>query len=166
MLKIKFHSVVSLITNSSTVIFTYQDGSIAPAKELINEMLKLSGVEDKTADDVFYFGVFCDDDVYFERDGSLPDDCPELVGRWGTPEYKESETIRNEWFNKLVNSILKDGVEKPEWMKNAENGESSYSDWAPDSYLYLVPKDEKYQVFGDKIRALLNSVSADGGHDG
>lgn len=56
-IKIKLHSVVDVITNSSTVIYTYQNGSIEPAKELINEMIKLAGIEGKTADDLFTFEI-------------------------------------------------------------------------------------------------------------
>ena len=54
--KFKMHSMVDVITNSSTVIYTYQDGCLNPAKELINEVLKLEG-SDKNADDLFEFEV-------------------------------------------------------------------------------------------------------------
>lgn len=65
MIKLNFHSCVDVITNSSTVIFTYSDGSDTVAKEMINELLKLMN-SDLTADDMFYFGVFCDDEKYTE----------------------------------------------------------------------------------------------------
>ena len=39
MIKIKFHSIVDVITNSSTVIYTYQD-SVGVAKSLVKEVLK------------------------------------------------------------------------------------------------------------------------------
>jgi len=68
MVKIPMHSVIDLITNSSTEIFTYSENSLEPAKELINEILKLQGV-DKTCDDVFDLSIQFDEyglDQYIE----------------------------------------------------------------------------------------------------
>jgi hypothetical protein len=72
-IKIKFHSIVDVITNSSTVIYTYQN-SVSEAKELVQAILDLAG-EKVSPDDVFYYGVFCDDDRYFDSE-DLPSDCP------------------------------------------------------------------------------------------
>ena len=151
MIKLKIHSIVDVITNSSTVIYTYQN-STSEAKDLVNEMIKLSGATDKTADDIFYYGVFCDDDQYFE-DTNLPEDCP--------TDSKEQEV----WFENLKLSIMKGEIDQPEWMNEAEKA-SGWGDWDPDSYLCLIPKNEKYKEFGEKIKALLGSISADGGRDG
>jgi hypothetical protein len=49
-------------------------------------------------------------------------------------------------------------------MQIAEEGSDDW--YSPSSYLYLEPKDESYKVLGEKISALLNSISADGGRDG
>jgi hypothetical protein len=152
MLKFKFHSFVDVITNSSTVIYTYQN-SVEQAKELVEKMLKLAGITDKTADDIFYYGVFCDDDRYFNH--------------YNDEESEELPYESNNldmWLKSLKLSIMKGEVEKPNWMNNVENNNSG--GWDPDSYLYLISKEDKYKVFGDKICALLNSVSADGGRDG
>ncbi len=70
MIKCKFHSIVDVITNSSTVIFTYQN-SVSASKELVAEILKMSG-SSLSPDDVFYYGTFLDEDEY---DG-CPDDSP------------------------------------------------------------------------------------------
>jgi len=56
MVKIPMHSVIDLITNSSTEIFVYSENSLEPAKELINEILKLQGV-DQTCDDLFDLAI-------------------------------------------------------------------------------------------------------------
>jgi len=169
MIKLKLHSVVDVITNSSTVIYTYQNGSVTPAKELVNEVLKLQGITDKTADDVFYYGVFCEDDVYFnvldERGRDKPEDYPNVSGSWGSTERTESEALRQKWFDDIVMKIMKGEMTQPEWMDEAETAHG-WSEWAPNSYLTLVPKDEKYNDLGNKIKALLNSVDADGGRDG
>jgi len=51
-LKIKFHSFIDLITNSSTEMFADYSKSVEPLKEMINEMFKVCGIEE-TCDEVF-----------------------------------------------------------------------------------------------------------------
>jgi hypothetical protein len=58
---------------------------------------------------------------------------------------------------------MKGEMKKPAWMASAEE-ETDY--WAPSTELYLIPKDKKYAIFGQKIQSLLGSVNADGGRDG
>lgn len=171
LIKLKIHSIVSEITNSSTVIYTYQDGSVGPAKELINEMLKLSGVLDKKAEDIFYFGVFVEDEDYFtflENYDEAPEDYPKLTVNWNDPERKGQEKLRDKWLSDLQMKIMKGEIVQPDWMdKASESGDGwSGNEWAPSSYLHIIAKEKKYEVFGNKIRSLLNSVDADGGRDG
>ena len=92
-IKIKLHSSVDLITNSSTVIFTYSDGSLAAVKELVNEMLKVFGKEE-TFDDIFWAKV-------------LPDN------------YDDEQEIPENW-KELEIQYIKDEIEEQEWMKNRE----------------------------------------------
>ncbi len=168
-IKIKFHSIVDVITNSSTVIFTYQN-SIKEAKELVGEVMKLMG-SDETPDDAFYYGVFCDDIQYLEglteRDCEVPDDFPNENFKYGTDEYKAQNKAQQEWLNDIKMSIIKGEVKQPEWMTKIEDNENDYGEgWSPDSYLTLIPKDYKYAELGVKIKKLLGSVGADGGRDG
>jgi hypothetical protein len=163
MFKFSIHSVVDVITNSSTVIYTYQSGCVSPAKDLINEVLKLSGV-DKKADDVFCFAVFCDNERYSEEYGDMPEDYPKAEGKWDSDEYKEGIKKQEEWLENLKTSIIKGEIEKPEWME--EHEKSDYDSWNPDSYLHILPKDDKYLPLVEKIQKLLGSISADGGRDG
>ena len=169
MIKINFHSIVDVITNSSTTIYTYQN-SVSEAKELVAEVLKLAGIEDKTPDDVFYYGVFCDDDVYLDDIEEFVEEHPELKdmpqidydAEWGSEVRKRSVIKQTEWFDSIKLAIIKGEREKPEWMSSREKRE--YYD--PDSRLFLLPKDEKYQPLADKISKLLGSVGADGCYDG
>jgi len=62
--KLKIHSVVEIITNSSTVIYSYQASSVEPAKELIQEILKAFG-EDREVDQLF--------EIDFEVEDSSPE---------------------------------------------------------------------------------------------
>jgi len=157
-IKLKIHSIVDVITNSSTVIFIYQD-SVKEAKELVQEVLNLAGIVDKTPDDVFYYGVFCDENVYSES-VDLPENCPKI--NRDLP-YDERYKPRREWLNDLKLSIMKREMDRPSWMKDAEDGGDV---WSPGRYLYLYPKDKQFESLANKISKLLGSIHADGGSDG
>lgn len=161
MLIIKLHSVVDLITNSSTVIFTYQD-SVTETKALVSEILKLSGDAESSPDDVFWYGVFCESDEYLERLREI-EDVPERGNNpheYGTPSYKLFEKEEEDWLNDLQLSIMKGEIEQPEWMTEIEGG---YDDMPLPTYLHLVAKEQKYEVLSDKIRELLGSVYSEEG---
>jgi hypothetical protein len=164
MIKIKIHSMVDVITNSSSVIYTYQNSDTA-AKELIQEVLNLAGITDKTPDDLFLFGVFCDDDIYLESE-NLPDDYPEIDydnTEYGSDERKAQTKIRDQWLDDIKTNIMSGKILKPEWMAETESRDE---EWDPDTYLCIIVKDEKYANLATKIKSLLNSVDVDGGWDG
>ena len=163
MIKVKFHSMVDVITNSSTVIYTYQN-SVTEAKELVQEVLNLMG-EDLTPDDVFYYGVFCDNDRYAdyveeETDEDEYEDFPKYTEGC---DWEELGKEQKKWMDDLKLSIIKGDIKKPEWMSNVEDG-GDY--WDPDTYLYMLPKDKRFANLADKMSRLLNSVTVDGGRDG
>lgn len=133
---IKMHSIVDLITNSSTVIFTYQDGSLQAIKEMINEMIKTFDLS-LTFDDLFYAAVI-PDEYRYDRD-----DIPE--------NYRELEV-----------QYIKNEIVRPEWMVA---GESS-SGYSYNTSLHLIPKDEKYSLLANKILAFLNSQDHESCYDG
>lgn len=174
MIKIKIHSIVDVITNSSTVIYTYQN-SVSEAKSLVAEILKMVGDKKNTPDDIFYYGVFCEEVTYFDKFEEA-EDIDELeykddgykkviiVGEWGSEEYKAAEKVRDEWFENLKIEIMTGKVERPDWMEDAEK-DDDYG-WDPSSYLCLVPKNKEFEGIGDAIAKLLGSVDADGGQDG
>lgn len=63
-LVIRTHSVVDVITNSSTVIYSQADeGTITSVKDLVNALLKIGGSE-LTADDLFEFKLDSEDKNY------------------------------------------------------------------------------------------------------
>lgn len=155
MFKFKLHSVVDVITNSSTVIYTYQNGSVDPAKELINEMLKLVGVTDKTADDLFYFAVLPGEDALFYRIEDNDDvNPPVITGKWGSKECDDSKVARTEWLTNYIESVIIAG-EIPSWMGS--------DDESGNTYLYVISKEKQYEEFGRKIGSLLGSVNAEEG---
>ena len=129
-IKIKLHSSVDLITNSSTVIFTYSEGSLSAVKDLVNEMLKVFGREE-TFDDIFYAQVLPDE---YNEDKDLPEN------------YKELEV-----------QYIKGEIEKQDWMENSErydylNGDTTlyiipkdeqYSELANKLLKYLYSTDHR-----------------------
>lgn len=154
MLKIQLHSQVSLITNSSTVIYTYQGKGAGV--ELINEILSLMG-EDKKAEDIFHIGLFCDDNAYIDYVTDEMDEAPE-----GFPENYEG---RGKWFEDLQRQVLTGEIKEPEWFSDAE-GHSGWSGYDPPTYLTIEAKDEKYKELGEKLISFLNSSDHEAFRDG
>jgi hypothetical protein len=137
---------------SETFIFTYQD-SIEETKDLVNEILRLSNITDKTADDIFWYALFYDNATYLENDVfySHFKDKLELL------DYK----TQNQWLCDLKLSIMKDEIEKPQCMKEIKTSSNINNSY----YLYLIPKDEKYINLANKIENLLMSVTSDSSNE-
>lgn len=147
--KLKLHSSVDLITNSSTVIFTYSDGSIEPLKSLINEMLKVFGYEDKTFDDLFFADVFLEEDYeYYEQDG-----------------FPEDETDHDTYLADIKLKVLKGEIEKPQWMIDAEESEGGLG-YQSSNNLEIITKDEKYSELANKLLKYLYSTTHEATRDG
>jgi len=90
MIKIKLHSLIDLITNSSTEIYTYSSASIEACKNMVDEFFKMTGVN-KTCDDVFELSL----DQEGESAGPYGDFPAEtyLVIRPKNPEYKKLASL-------------------------------------------------------------------------
>ena len=95
--KVKVHSVIDLITNSSTEIFVDYSGSIDHIKELVNYILQLHGHMQLTCDDVFEMKIVSqyEDEDY---EGNLDEDPTELVFTVKDPKYEK--------LGKLIEKVL------------------------------------------------------------
>jgi len=144
-MKIPIHSVTDLITNSSTTIFTYSEGSEKALVEMIDELFKTFGI-DKKCEDVFDSVVLADSETYTEYD-----DIPE--------EIKEDEV------EQLYINVVTGKVPKPDWFKEAENQEG-WSYYTPDTYLHLIPKKPEYENLGRLINSFLYSTNHEATRDG
>lgn len=121
MIKINLHSVTDLITNSSTVIFTYSEGSVQPLKDMINEILKTFNVhgdsflKDMTCDDMFDVVIMCDDSDRYTNwlEQNDPEDWPEGVDE-------------NTDISKLIADVESGKIAKPDWFEEVEESEDSY----------------------------------------
>lgn len=165
MLKFSIHSMVDVITNSSTMIYTYQN-SVNEAKDLVQEILNLMGITDKTPDDIFYYGSFCEPCIYVEYllDEMDDDDLKEIEGYdIYKPLINDDDIDTDKYFeDNILMGIMKNEIPKPSWFSYAEER----GDFYPDTYLYLMPKEEKFSGLAEKMKNFLGSVGADGGYDG
>ena len=135
-IKIKLHSAVDLITNSSTVIFTYSEGAVSKLVELVDEMLKAFGHENVHFDDLFYAQVLPDE---YDDEVTLPDN------------YKELEV-----------QYIKGEVPKQDWMINSTRCDY----YGGGTTLHIIPKDEKYSELAKKFLTYLYSTHHAATYDG
>ena len=149
-MKIKIHSIVDLITNSSTTIFTYSAGSLSVLEELVNEMLKEFGRTEKF-EDLFYAKTFLEYDYgYIDYyNDHLIDYC------LGTKRINENdlETLRQE--------ILTGKQEKPAWMIEAE-----YYNDCSSTILEIKAKDEKNEKLANLLITYLYSPDYEAVYEG
>lgn len=148
MIIMKIHSIVDVITNSSTVIYTYQEDSIEPAKELVNEMLKLSGITDKIADDIFCFNVLYNLEVLHDLYHDNID-----------PEYNDNYDKIDSY---ITNCIQNNNI--PNWMIPNDSNYSGY-DLPRSTELYITVKEPQYQNLADKLLIFLNSPNMESRYD-
>ena len=148
---LKIHSITSLITNSSTTIYTNCTRSVEPAKQLLNEILRLAG-ETKTCDEVFE--IFVSKDIDFERIWDCAYDyiCDKHLEPW----YNESDDdVYFDTFKQFFDSVMDNKIEKPEWFENLES--DIEEDYDADTQLKISVKDPKYQPLADFVIKFINS---------
>jgi hypothetical protein len=147
-IKFNLHSIVDVITNSSTVIYTIQKDTEV-VKQLVAEVLELMGRTDLTPDDVFTYNTSVDDYYYVDRayDEELPEDI-----------YDEEGIINDHKLENYVEKFLSGEIEKPEWAKNIENSSEM------SVYMSLTPKSEEFAKLGQRIISVLNSTDYEEGY--
>lgn len=146
MIKLKVHSFVDIITNSSTVIYTKQEKSEKAFHEMVNEFFKSFDVKVKS-EDLFKTGIFCDTDYYVDSD-----DCPDEI------TYKT--------IDEFIIKILSGEIEKPEWMKEVEKNYENDYEYPSSFYLHVLATDPRYEGLIKKCLSFLNSPESDSYRDG
>jgi len=97
---IPMHSVVDVITNSSTVIYVSAHGSsIKLMKEFINTLLKATG-SDKTSDDLFEFSTAVNFEKWSERMEYYYED--EMPEGYDDMEYDEGIAALRKMYDQSV----------------------------------------------------------------
>ena len=158
-MKVRLHSMTDLITNSSTVIYTYSDASLDACRNMIDEIFRVSGV-DKKCDDVFSLSVALENnDRYHDAAAEMEqEDLPvELRGL----SYRDMDKA----LDAYLDQIALGKVEKPEWMVAAEGGSGGY-DYKPSTNLNIVAKAPEYEKLTELVHKFLYSTSHESSYDG
>lgn len=153
MFTLKMHSVVDLITNSSSVIYTDYTNTVEAVKDLMSEILSAME-EEVSVDDVIFVDTIKDSYWYFDQYDSLMSDTSKedydpLPEDWNTQYYQYRAGI----------------IEKPEWMTFIEQNSNSYG-WQKDNDILIRAKEPRFEGIVKKIEAVIFSPSQDAGYDG
>lgn len=134
--------------------YIYSSPCISYLRELISSLDSTFSVKDKL-DDMFWYGVFCNPETYayykcYER---CLDDVPDVLKNELTPY-----DIKLKYVKGTIDKVIKGEQDKPDWMFFVEEYEAfnAFED-APSTFLYLIPKDEKYRKFGEALVNFLYS---------
>lgn len=124
----------------------YSSPSIEAAKNLINAFIEFCDICGLEADDMFFFGVFCDVTTY----ANFPDwesaeaegiEVPSTLSSF----CNDSDT-KIDYVNSIIEQVMTGEIEKPEWMNYVE--ENSVCDWCsqmPSTFLRIIAKEPQYE---------------------
>lgn len=151
-LRIKIHSVVDVITNSSTTIYTMAGaGTIKTIKLMVDSILTIAG-SDLKAEDMFDFELEVAGEGDFRWD------------KWysETPEVQDLKwDDRRAAYDEYVKGIKESGVE-PDWWSEYEGSDYSYED----VYLHVTAKLENYDAAAKILDNLSDLFSHEAERDG
>jgi hypothetical protein len=148
---IKLHSITSIITNSSTVIYTHSGASEQAAKDMINEILKTLNVN-KSFDDFFTTVVLFERYSYYSE--------------W--LRYNKVEGVdENTEILTLYKDVMDGRMPKPTWFAEAESKlKDDETGYDYPTTLYIIPKLPEYKNMAKLIKNFLYSTSQEAFRDG
>lgn len=159
-IKIKLHSMTDLITNSSTVIYTYSDASKEACEKMIDAIFETFGI-DKKCSDVFTLKVETEDiSQYLNSPHS--DDVPKDM----LTESKYGQYFNSEKLSELRDSVSRGEVEQPQWLTDEIEHAEDSRDCPLETTLVITPKEEKYAKLAELIRKFLYSTDHEATRDG
>ena len=137
--------------------YIYSSNSVEKLKDMLNEFFLVFNIPTVTPDDLFYYGVFCKDITYanFKYWNEAPErlDVPTQL-----TEPCQTEEERLDYVHYITDLVVRGEIDKPEWMLYVEMEESCNEyDAAPSNFLYLVPKEGKYEKLANRILDFLYS---------
>jgi len=146
-MKIKLHSITSLITNSSTTIYTKSEGSIKPFKALINEMLTLMGTGN-TCDEIFNVKIVSNTDLVWDMavDAIYNGMDDTYLSPNGDPDEDK--------ISKLLEDVESGKIEAPGWLEEIKEY------YEGDTELEITVKDPKYKKLAKLAIKFLYSTEA------
>lgn len=134
--------------------YIYSSPCISYLQELVDTLDSTFSVKDKL-DDMFWYGVCCNPETYAFY--NQYDRCPEPVPNELTNNCRSSSD-KLTFVKGIINKVIKGEEDKPGWMFFVEENAAfnKYKD-SPSTFLYLIPKDEKYAKFGAALTNFLYS---------
>ncbi len=153
-LKINVHSVIDVITNSSTMVFiTMVDGAVDSMYKIIDEILKVAN-SDKKAKDLFDITQEYDWDTildYFRDEcDSVESEKENIMGKiWDTLEGK----ARKDFENEKVIPYLKESGRYKDYLEDGDGLER-------DNWLVIKAKDESKST-QDIWRKIINLINVE-----
>jgi hypothetical protein len=127
MIRFNLHSIIDVITNSSTEIYTFaRSDAVEKSYELLNEILKVSG-SDKKAEDLFNVRIEPDDDIicdWFDGiedeidDFNISDEEKVILKKYFEIEGYEEQS---KYYEENVKDII---LSNPSLWENEENIEA------------------------------------------
>ena len=160
---LKLHSYVDVITNSSTTIYSYFDGSVNIAKEMVDCFLKSFKI-DMSPDDMFYFGVANSIEAYtnfnekFEWERSKNN---EDYKNYYIKELDKLEKLKYaekyDYIKNIIRDIITEKISKPQWMVDVDKlyKDSNYATIG--NVLYIIPKKDEYNDLANFILKFIYS---------
>ena len=135
--KTKIHSVIDLITNSSTEIFiNCNKDTIETAKNFVNVMLEAAG-SNKTADDLFEFQILNSNHIenYCEMMAQRMFGVSEKEGFYSLSDDKQDK------ISKMYDEAMKDPEFRPDNWCELGTGDHIYSHPSKYDSLVMIPKE-------------------------
>lgn len=134
--------------------YVYSSPCISYLRELIESLSSTFSIKDKL-DDMFWYGVFCNPETYayYNYYDMCNSDVPELLSNNLEPLKDKLLYVKG-----VIRQVIKGEIDKPEWMFFVEENESfnKFTD-SPSTFLYLIPKDKRYEKFGEALTNFLYS---------
>jgi len=149
-IKLKLHSIVDLITNSSTVLYTDSRKSEEALINVMGEIFKLHNI-DKKVKDVFDISVTVED--LDEHIYSYIYDNPDEFEL----EYDDDLGSKvNDLTIQYMEDFKSGKIKMPDWMDGL--GEDSASNW-----ISIVSKEKEYEYLAGLLEKLIYSIDVEEG---
>ena len=161
MAQISIHSVTDLITNSSTVIYTYSDGCQKALEEFLDELFLSMGMNVKCSD-VFVMMVTPN----FNTCAEWIDENEGRVNDPGLLAELASYKTRRPTIDKLIGDIAKGAIEKPEWFDDMCKPVENSMGYPGETVLNVFAKDPKHDKLADLAVNFLYSTNHESCYNG
>ena len=150
--------MTDLITNSSTVIYTYSDASEGTLRCMIDEVFRIFNIN-KTCDDVFNLSVTLEQEYNYTEYLKNCDEIPEELTGLSDKKFKEA-------IEKTIQDVKNGLIKKPEWMAKAENARDNDYGYGYSTNLNITPKAPEYERLATLVDKFLYSPSHEAAYNG